>query len=101
MFVGKGGMNPVELAVRAHYRFEKIHMFGDGNGRVGRLLMNYILWHEGCPILIIEYAKRKSYYRALEKDEAGFVRYFFSELFGSAWKELGVVLNVYVLFNSI
>jgi Fic family protein len=69
-------MNPVELASRAHYQFEKIHPFGDGNGRVGRLLMNYILWHNGYPMLIIEYAKRKSYYKALQKDEEQFVNYF-------------------------
>ncbi len=69
-------INPVELAARTHYKFEKIHPFGDGNGRIGRLLMNYILWHNKHPMLIIEYKKRRSYYKALTKDEEHFTQYF-------------------------
>lgn len=75
-FINKEKINPVELAAKAHYRFEKIHPFGDGNGRIGRLLMNHVLWHLGYPMLIIEYKKRKSYYRALRGEEEDFVRYF-------------------------
>lgn len=77
-FINKEGkkMNPVELAGRAHYKFESIHPFGDGNGRVGRLLMNFILWHSGYPMIIIEYKKRSSYYKAFTKKEEGFLDYF-------------------------
>tara|TARA_Y100000310_G_C20688765_1_gene820838 strand:+ start:251 stop:1099 length:849 start_codon:yes stop_codon:yes gene_type:complete len=70
-------LHPVELAARAHYQFESIHPFGDGNGRIGRLLMNYILWHAGYPMLIIEFSSRGSYYKAFKRGEEGFVQYFF------------------------
>ena len=76
-FINNSKLNPVELSARAHYRFEKVHPFGDGNGRIGRLLMNFILWYNKYPMIIIEYKKRKSYYKALKKDEEHFVNYFF------------------------
>jgi Fic family protein len=75
-FVNESRLNPVEVAARAHFMFEKIHPFGDGNGRVGRLLMNWILWKKGYPMLILEYRRRKAYYKALQRTEEGFTNYF-------------------------
>lgn len=76
-------LQPIEFAARAHYKFEKIHPFGDGNGRIGRLIIAYILYKFKYPILITEYKKRKSYYNALSKPEDKFVQYFFRRYLSS------------------
>jgi len=75
-FINGTKINSVELAARAHYKFEKIHPFGDGNGRIGRLIMNHLLWHRGYPMLIVEFKTRSSYYKTLQRDEERFVDYF-------------------------
>ena len=49
-----------------HAKFENIHPFADGNGRAGRLLMNYFLLLSGHPPIIIHEEDRKAYYDALE-----------------------------------
>lgn len=53
-----------EIAARVHARFIKIHPFEDGNGRVGRLLMNIILVRLGLSPIAIEVA-RAEYYEVL------------------------------------
>lgn len=59
--------NPVELAALVHLKFVTIHPFSDGNGRMSRLLMNFILYKNNYPMVDIAYEKRESYYNALEK----------------------------------
>ena len=48
-----------------HVKFENIHPFADGNGRVGRLAMNYLLVLHNHPPIIIHEEDRKLYYDAL------------------------------------
>jgi Fic family protein len=62
--------HPVELAAFVHLKFVTIHPFGDGNGRISRLMMNFVLNKEGYPMLDISYSGRNSYYSALERAQA-------------------------------
>ena len=60
---------PLVLAVVVHNQFEVIHPFQDGNGRVGRLLLNNILLKHNLPPLNIELKNRTQYYAALQAYE--------------------------------
>ena len=58
-------LHPLERAAVFHGRFEKIHPFEDGNGRVGRFLINTILVNNGYPPLIIRKTSRGAYMSSL------------------------------------
>jgi Fic family protein len=60
---------PLVLAAVVHNQFEMIHPFQDGNGRVGRLLLNNILLRHNLPPLNIELRNRAQYYAALQAYE--------------------------------
>ncbi len=60
-------LSPEDLAAYLHYRFVRIHPFDDGNGRVARLLMNYVLLKHNLPPVIIKSADKANYLLALNK----------------------------------
>lgn len=60
---------PLVLAAVVHNQFENIHPFQDGNGRIGRLLLNNILLKHGLPPVNIELKNRGEYYAALQAYE--------------------------------
>jgi Fic family protein len=65
--------NETEPGVRAvlgHFIFVYIHPYMDGNGRIGRFLMNVMLASGGYPWTVIPLEKRKEYMKALEKASA-------------------------------
>ncbi len=59
-------LHPVILATMFHYKFIRIHPFGDGNGRMARLLMNYILQSAGYSIVIVTSDDRDNYISKLD-----------------------------------
>jgi len=63
----KTRFRPLVLAAIIHNQFEYIHPFQDGNGRVGRLLLNYILLRNNYPPINILLKDRKKYYAALKE----------------------------------
>jgi Fic family protein len=61
------GKDPVRVAAYFHARFEYIHPFADGNGRVGRTLLNYWLMIHDHPPVIIHDGDKFAYYDALAR----------------------------------
>ncbi len=65
------GTDLLKVAAYFHLRFEYIHPFADGNGRVGRTLLNYFLLTKKHPPLVIYDSEKNLYYECLKRyDEA-------------------------------
>lgn len=81
------GLHPITLAAMLHYKFVRIHPFDDGNGRVSRLLMNYVLLKNGFPPVIIKSKDKDNYLRALHQADIGdyepFIDYIAEQLLWS------------------
>jgi len=93
----KAKLHPLVLAIIFHHKFEKIHPFMDGNGRTGRVLLNYILIKNNYPPLVIYKKTRADYLEVLRKADKsdftkfaeefylGLVQFVAEELISSYW----------------
>lgn len=65
--------NPPILPILAklHHDFVLIHPFDDGNGRVARMLVNYVLMRQGFPPIIVPTERKRDYLNALRLADAG------------------------------
>ena len=73
----KKTLHPLLLAFLSHLKFVSIHPFADGNGRISRIMMNFILNKHNYPMLNIKYSNRDSYYNSLERAQLTNNDYFF------------------------
>ncbi len=70
-------LHPVGLAGLVHLKFVSIHPFTDGNGRISRILMNFVLHRNRFPMLDIPYSNRDNYYTALERSQVKKIEHIF------------------------
>lgn len=64
-----GEYTPVELAALFHYRYIRIHPFEDGNGRIARLMVNYILARHNWPMIVVRSRNKSEYLDALHRSD--------------------------------
>jgi Fic family protein len=64
---GQIGAGIIRRVARLHLAFENIHPFVDGNGRIGRVLNNFVLIREGYVPINIKFIDRDKYYDALHE----------------------------------
>ena len=62
----------LNFSAKQHVLFEAIHPFNDGNGRTGRIILNYFLISSGYPPVILkgDEENKKKYYKALEQGDS-------------------------------
>ncbi|MFH1257130.1 MAG: Fic family protein [Candidatus Diapherotrites archaeon] len=92
-------MHPLQVASLFHGKFERIHPFEDGNGRVGRLISNLILLRNGYPLLIIRKTQRDSYIKCLEDFHRGYTKNlerFFLEKYKKTYRNFFAVYLKYL-----
>lgn len=65
--INKSRQDVIRQIAEIHSNFEKIHPFGDGNGRVGRLIITAMLLKKNMPPAIIRQEKKQLYYTFLNK----------------------------------
>ena len=97
-FAARTDIEPITRALLVHLEFVTIHPFMDGNGRLGRLLMNYALLGAGRPWVTIRSDERIPFFRAIERaqvddDAAPFIEFVWHLILRHQGAETGGVAS--------
>lgn len=84
----------LESILDTHIQLEGIHPFSDGNGRTGRMLMNYSLLQEGFPPLIIEKETKATYIELLAKQDLNGFMSFANKILAKEQKRMLAFQNM-------
>ena len=95
----KKNFHPFVIAAMLHHKFEKVHPFAEGNGRTGRMLMNYILMRNGYPPFIVRKARRSEYLDALGEGDKSSIKDMDSKYFKELVKFLAEEM-IYSYWNN-
>jgi Fic family protein len=76
--------NIITRIARLHLMFENIHPFCDGNGRIGRVIINYLLIREGYVPINIKFIDRSLYYQAFRQFDEKKETWIMEEIVGKA-----------------
>jgi Fic family protein len=93
-------LNPIILAASFHYKFIRIHPFDDGNGRLARILMNFILMQFHFPPVIIKTEDKNNYFYALTQADSGNLDYFVDYIASNLIDSLEIMLSALGTVNS-
>jgi len=89
----KTDTNPILLAAEFHYRFIRIHPFDDGNGRIARILMNFILMQFGYPPVIIKTNDKENYFSVLQQADSGIKEPFAEYIVNNLLRSLEIMIR--------
>lgn len=97
--------NIIKRLAKLHLTFEHIHPFIDGNGRIGRVINNYLLIREGFVPINIKFIDRKKYYEAFKEFDTKSVTTTMEEIIGKAltnsyFKRLAYLESKEIIFLS-
>ncbi|NQY08688.1 MAG: Fic family protein [Flavobacteriales bacterium] len=86
-------IEPIILAAEFHYKFISIHPFDDGNGRLARLMMNFILMKFGYPPTIIHTEDKENYFAVLREADTGTIEPFINYIAKNLLHSLDIMIR--------